>query len=332
MTTFTALRIHQVEKATQARFDTITVDDLSAGEVVIRVAYSSLNYKDALAVTGKGRIMRGYPKVAGIDLSGHVESSSDPQFKPGDAVLVTGCNIGEALDGGLAEFARVAAASVVPLPKGLSLSEAMALGTAGFTAAMALRRMLENHQAPEMGPIAVTGPTGGVGSIAIDLFKRQGFEIAAITGKMSAEAYLREIGADQVVDRNTLDFGSKPLETARWGGAVDNLGGDTLTYLTRTVKPWGNIASIGLAQAPTLNTTVIPFILRGVSLLGIHSVEVPQAWRLDLWDKLANEWKPRGLEAIAPRVISLEEVPAVCDEMVAGKAQGRTIVRIGGKH
>ena len=332
MTTFTALRIHQVEKATQARFDMITVDDLSAGEVVIRVAYSSLNYKDALAVTGKGRIMRGYPKVAGIDLSGHVESSSDPQFKPGDAVLVTGCNIGEALDGGLAEFARVAAASVVPLPNGLSLSEAMALGTAGFTAAMALRRMLENHQAPEMGPIAVTGPTGGVGSIAIDLFKRQGFEIAAITGKMSAEAYLREIGADQVVDRNTLDFGSKPLETARWGGAVDNLGGDTLTYLTRTVKPWGNIASIGLAQAPTLNTTVIPFILRGVSLLGIHSVEVPQAWRLDLWDKLANEWKPRGLEAIAPRVISLEEVPTVCDEMVAGKAQGRTIVRIGGKH
>ncbi|MDB5988109.1 MAG: acryloyl-CoA reductase [Nevskia sp.] len=330
MPNFNALRIHQVEKATQARFDSISIDDLSAGEVVIRVAYSSLNYKDALAVTGKGRIMRGYPKVAGIDLSGVVDSSSDAHFKAGDAVLVTGCNVGEALDGGLAEFARVPASAVVPLPKGLSLSQAMALGTAGFTAAMALRRMLENHQVPEMGPIAVTGPTGGVGSIAIDLFKQCGFEVAAITGKMSAASYLRELGADEVVDRNTLDFGSKPLETARWGGAVDNLGGDTLTYLTRTVKPWGNIASIGLAQAPTLNTTVIPFILRGVSLLGIHSVECPRAWRLGLWDKLAHEWKPRGLEVIAPRVITLQEVPAVCAEMVAGRAQGRTVVRIGG--
>lgn len=330
MSHFKALRIHQVDKATQARFDSISIDELSAGEVVVRVACSSLNYKDALAVTGKGRIMRGFPKVAGIDLSGIVESSRDAQFKAGDKVLVTGCNIGEALDGGLAEFARVPASAVVPLPPGLSLAEAMALGTAGFTAAMALRRMLENHQAPEMGAIAVTGPTGGVGSIAIDLFKQAGFQIAAITGKLSAENYLREIGADEVIDRNTLDVGSKPMEAARWGGAVDNLGGETLAYLTRTVKPWGNIASIGLAQAPTLSTTVIPFILRGVSILGIHSVECPRAWRLDLWNKLAGDWKPHHLKTIAPREISLEDVPAVCEEMTAGKAQGRTIVRIGG--
>jgi len=330
MPNFKALRIHQLEKTTQARFDSISIDELSTGEVVIRVAYSSLNYKDALAVTGKGRIMRGFPKVAGIDLSGIVESSRDAQFKAGDKVLVTGCNIGEALDGGLAEFARVPASAVVPLPNSLSLAEAMALGTAGFTAAMALRRMLENHQAPEMGTIAVTGPTGGVGSIAIDLFKQAGFQIAAITGKLAAENYLREIGADEVIERQTLDFGSKPIETARWGGAVDNLGGETLAYLTRTVKPWGNIASIGLAQAPTLATTVIPLILRGVSLLGIHSVECPRAWRLDLWNKLAGDWKPRHLKTIAPREISLEDVPAVCEEMIAGKAQGRTVVRIGG--
>lgn len=327
--TFRALRIHQVEKKTEARIDTITLDDLSPGQVVIRVAYSSINYKDALAVTGKGKIMRGYPKVAGIDLSGVVESSEVPDYKPGDKVLVTGCNIGEVLDGGFAEYARVPAEAVVPLPPGLSLLEAMALGTAGYTAALALRRMLENHQTPDLGPIAVTGPTGGVGSIAISLFKRAGFQVAAITGKPGSEAYLRQLGADEIVDRNTLDMGSKPLEAARWGGAVDNLGGDTLAYLTRTVKPWGSIGAIGLAQAPTLNTTVIPFILRGVSLLGIYSVECPRSWRLAIWERLASDWKPRGLTTlIAPKMVTLDQVAEVANELVAGGAQGRTVVRI----
>ncbi len=331
--TFKALRVHQVEKSFQARLEQIQISDLTPGEVVIRVAYSCLNYKDALAVSGKGRIMRAMPRVAGIDLSGVVESSADPQYRLGDKVLVTGCNIGELLDGGLAEFARVPAAAVVPLPTGLSLSEAMALGTAGFTAALALRRMLENHQAPEHGPIAITGPTGGVGSVAISLFKRAGFQVAAITGKITPESekYLRLLGADEIVDRNSLDLGSKPMETARWGGAVDNLGGDTLTYLTRTVKPWGNIGSVGLAQGHTLNTTVMPFILRGVSLLGIHSVEMPRAWRLDIWKHLASDWKPAQLKDIGNRTISLEEVPAVCAELVGGRALGRTIVRIGGE-
>ena len=333
MSTFKALRVHQVEKAFQARFEQIQLSDLTPGEVVVRVAYSCLNYKDALAVTGKSRIMRAMPRVAGIDLSGTVESSSDARYKAGDKVLVTGCNHGELLDGGLAEYARVPAESVVALPKGLSLSEAMALGTAGFTAAMALRRMLENHQAPEHGPIAVTGPTGGVGSVAISLFKRAGFQVAAITGKTTPEAeqYLRMLGADEIVDRNTLDMGSKPMEAARWGGAVDNLGGDTLAYLTRTVKPWGNIGSVGLAQGFGLSTTVMPFILRGVSLLGIHSVEVPRAWREDIWRKLAGEWKPAQLAQIANRTIPLEEVPAVCAELMASQVLGRTIVRIGGE-
>lgn len=333
MSDFSALRVHQVEKSFQSRLERLSLDQLNpilaGGEVVIRVAYSCLNYKDALAVSGKARIMKSFPRVAGIDLSGTVESSNDARYQPGDPVLVTGCNIGEVFDGGLAEVARVAADSVVPLPPGLSLFEAMALGTAGFTAAMALRRMLDNHQAPEMGPIAITGPTGGVGSVAIQLFKRAGFSVTAITGKKAAsEDYLRGLGADEVLERQALDMGKKPLEAGLFGGAVDNLGGETLAGLTRTVRPWGNIGSIGLAQGIELNTTVMPFILRGVSLLGIHSVECPRAWRLDIWNKLANEWKPSALDAIVRRTITLDEVPAACAELIAGSVTGRYVVKL----
>jgi NADPH2:quinone reductase len=330
MSDFRALRVHQVEKSITSRIERITLDDLTPGEVVIRVAYSGINYKDALAVTGKSRIMRTMPRVAGIDLAGHVESSADARFDKGDAVLVTGCNAGELLDGGLAEFARMPADAVVPLAEGMTLAEAMTLGTAGFTAAMALRRMLENHQSPDMGPIVVTGPTGGVGSIAIQLFKRAGFKVTALTGKKSeAEDYLRGLGADDVLDRQAIDFGKKPLESVRFGGAVDNLGGETLAGLTRVVRPWGNIGSIGLAQGHDLTTTVMPFILRGVSLLGIHSVDVPQAWRLDIWNKLASEWKPARLDAIVRRTIGLDDVQAAGAELIAGRVQGRYLVRIG---
>lgn len=331
MSTFKALRVHQVEKSTVSRIEQLTLNDLGAGEVVVRVAWSGINYKDALAVTGKGRIMKGFPKVAGIDLAGIVESSSDARYKTGDKVLVTGCNIGEVLDGGFTEVARLPADILVKLPAGLSLKQAMAIGTAGFTAALALRRMLENHQAPAMGPIAVTGPTGGVGSIAIDLFKRAGFTVHAITGKAGAsDAYLKSLGADEIVSRQSLDMGKKPLESATWGGAVDNLGGETLTWLTRTTKPWGNIASIGLAQSHELHTTVMPFILRGVSLLGIHSVECPRAWREDLWKHLSTDWKPQHLDRIIAREITLDQLPAVCEEFIAGKIQGRTLVKLSG--
>jgi acrylyl-CoA reductase (NADPH) len=331
MATFKALRVQQGSGGRFARFESVTLDDLTPGDVVVRVAYSCLNYKDALAVTGKGSIARGYPRTAGVDLSGVVEVSADPAYRPGDRVLATGAGVGESLDGGLAERARLPAAALVPLPKGLSLLEAMALGTAGFTAALALRRMLENHQAPELGPIAVTGATGGVGGIALGLLKRAGFTTAAITGKPDSAPYLRELGADEVVARQSLASAGKPLETAVWGGAVDNLGGDTLAYLTRTVRPWGNIACIGLAQSPTLNTTVMPLILRGVSLLGIHSVEVPRAWRLAVWEKLAGEWKPHDIERLIVRaIIGLEEVPQACEELIAGAARGRYVVRIGG--
>lgn len=332
MTRFRALRVHAPDKTrTEARHETIGLDDLSAGNVVVRVAWTGINYKDALAVTGKGRILKGYPKVPGIDLAGTVEDSADPRYRTGDKVLVTGCNIGEALDGGYAEFARLPADILVPLPTGLSLREAMAIGTAGFTAALALRRMLENHQRPEMGPIAVTGPTGGVGSIAIDLFKRAGFTVHAITGKAgAADDYLKALGADVVVSRQSLELGQRPLESALWGGAVDNLGGDTLAYLTRTVRPWGNIASIGLAQSHELHSTVMPFILRGVSLLGIHSVECPRAWREDLWQKLSGEWKPRHLERLVTRETDLDGLPAACADLIAGTVTGRTLVRIAG--
>jgi NADPH2:quinone reductase len=331
MSSFQALRVQQGPSGRYARLQSVTLDELTPGEVVVRVAYSSLNYKDALAVTGKGAIARGYPRTAGIDLAGVVEASSAAAFRPGDRVLATGAGLGESLDGGLAERARLPAAALVALPQGLSLLQAMALGTAGFTAALALRRLLENHQAPERGPIAVTGATGGVGGIALGLLKRAGFTTAAITGKPETASYLRELGADEVVARDSLATAGKPLETAVWGGAVDNLGGETLAYLTRTVRPWGNIACIGLAQSAALNTTVMPLILRGVSLLGIHSVEVPAAWRRALWEKLADEWKPHDLERLIVRaVISLEEVPGACEQLMAGAARGRYVVRIGG--
>jgi acrylyl-CoA reductase (NADPH) len=331
MAGFNALRVQQGPGGRFARLESVTLDELTPGEVVVRVAYSCLNYKDALAVTGKGAIARGYPRTAGIDLSGVVETSTDAAFRPGDRVLATGAGVGESLDGGLAERARLPAAALVPLPKGLSLLEAMALGTAGFTAALALRRLLENHQVPELGPIAVTGATGGVGGIALGLLKRAGFAATAITGKPDSAPYLRELGADEVLARESLTTAGKPLETAVWGGAIDNLGGETLTYLTRTVRPWGNIACIGLAQSPALNTTVMPLILRGISLLGIHSVDVPRAWRLAVWDKLAGDWKPHHIERLIVRaVIGLEEVPRACEELIKGAARGRYVVRLGG--
>lgn len=332
---FRALRVHRLEKGTEARLECIGLDDLqgpAAGpNVVIRADWSGINYKDALAVTGKGRILRRYPLVAGIDVAGTVDSSDSAQFKRGDAVLVTGCNLSETLDGGYAEMVRVPAEVVVPLPAGLDLREAMLLGTAGFTAALAVRRMQENHQVPAMGPIAVTGATGGVGSIAIQILSRLGYAVTAITGKPEPGSdYLRDLGASEVLDRRTLDMGKAPLESARWGGAVDNVGSELLGWLTRTVKPWGNIACIGLAGGPELNTTVMPFILRGVSLLGIHSVECPMPWRRAIWEKLATEWKPARLEAVEHRTIGLDELPAACAEVIAGRVQGRFLVRLGG--
>jgi len=332
--TFTAFRIHQVQigdkKKITSGFEQICLDDLTAGEVVIKVAYSDINYKDALAATGKGRILRTYPLVGGIDLSGVVVSSVDERFKNGDKVLVCGAQLSELYDGGYAEYARVKADSIVPLPTGMSLRDVMALGTAGYTAAIAIQRMEDNGQIPERGPIVVTGATGGVGSFAINMLSNIGYEVIAFTGKTNQEAYLKELGATTLINRHDIDMGSKPLENAQWGGAIDNVGGETLSWLTRTTNVWGNIASIGLAGGINLDSTVMPFILRGVSLLGINSVEMPLSVRTQGWKRLATDLKPTKLDLISPTTILFADLPNAFDAYVDGTVTGRTVVKIDG--
>lgn len=329
MSTFQALRVVDAgERKTRCEHQTIGLADLGEGEVVIDVHWSSVNYKDALAVTGKGRIIRRTPCVPGIDLSGVVADSTDSRYQPGQKVLVTGCNIGELLDGGFAQRARLPAEAVVPLPEGLDLREAMMLGTAGFTAGLAVLRMQDNRQSPELGPVLVNGATGGVGSFAIQILSALGYEVAAVTRKADAAERLRSLGATQVLSPEEVATGGKPLEKARWGGGVDNLGGDALAEMTRSVVPFGNIASIGLAAGVELNTTVMPFILRGVSLIGIHSVETPRPLREEVWSRLSGAWKPSGMETTVTRTLTLEEVPDYCAELVAGKVTGRALVQL----
>ncbi|HEV2284407.1 MAG TPA: oxidoreductase [Steroidobacteraceae bacterium] len=329
MKPFKAFRIHLEDGKIAARFEELTLDALGAGEVVIRVACSDINYKDALAATGAGRILRRYPLVGGIDLAGTVESSADARFRPGDAVLVTGCGLSETHDGGYAEFARVPAEWVIPMPAGLDALTAMSLGTAGFTAALAIHRMEQNGQTPDGGPIVVTGATGGVGSVAVDMLATRGYRVIAVSGKPAATEYLKALGAAEVLDRKSLDLGSRPLENARFAGAIDNLGGEVLTWLTRTVDFWGNIASIGLAASPELKTTVMPFILRGVALLGINSSATRREWRLAVWQRIATDLRPRQLARIVTRTIGFDELPQAFPDYIAGKVTGRTVVRIG---
>ena len=329
MKPFKAFRIHSEGGRIAARFEDLTLDQLGVGEVVIRVACSDINYKDALAATGAGKILRRYPLVGGIDLAGTVESSTDARFKAGDPVLVTGCGLSETHDGGYAQFARVPAEWVIPMPAGLDAMTAMSLGTAGFTAALAIHRMEQNGQTPDGGPIVVTGATGGVGSVAVDMLSTRGYRVIAVSGKPDAAEYLKALGAHEVLDRKTLDLGSRPLEAARFAGAIDNLGGEVLTWLTRTVDFWGNIASIGLAASPELKTTVMPFILRGVALLGINSSATRREWRLAVWQRIATDLRPRQLARIVTRTIDFDELPQAVPDYIAGKVTGRTLVRIG---
>jgi acrylyl-CoA reductase (NADPH) len=325
---FRAYRIRERDGVVQAGFERLTLDDLTPGEVVIRAQYSSINYKDALAATGRGRVLRRFPLVGGIDVAGVVESSSDARFAAGDAVLVTGCGLGEDHDGGYAGRVRVPADWVVLLPHGLTQFDVMAIGTAGFTAALALDRMEQNGQRPGDGPLLVTGATGGVGSLAIDLFSAQGYEVVALTGKPDAEDYLRELGATALLDRRQLEMGTRPLEKAQWGGAVDNAGGDTLAWLTRSVRPWGSIASIGLAGGSELHTTVMPFILRGVNILGITSANCPMQRRRHVWQRLATDLRPRHLDVIVEATIDFDELPAAFERIFSGRHCGRTVVKV----
>ena len=301
---------------------------LDPGVVLIKVAYSSVNYKDALAATGVGRIIRRFPCVGGIDLSGTVASSTDPRFKPGDPVIATSFDIGVAHHGGYAEYARVPAQWVVGLPAGLTLFEAMALGTAGFTAALGVVRMEENGLRPGNGPVIVTGATGGVGSLAVDILARLGYQVTALTGKEGEIGYLKELGANEVMLRSALDLSRiRPLDRAVWAGAVDNLGGDVLAWIASTMKQGGTIASIGLAASASLKTTVMPFILRGASLLGIDSGYIGEPYRSGVWQRLANDMRPRHLERMT-RTIAFDDLPPIFDDYIQGQAHGRVVVRI----
>lgn len=324
---FRAFRIHNDDAGYRSGIEELSIDDLSPGEVVIRTAYSSVNYKDALAGTGKGKILRRFPLVGGIDVAGHVVQSRDARFREGDAVLVTGCGLSETRDGGYAEYARLEADWAIPLPQGLGVREAMVLGTAGFTAALALYRMLENGQTPSHGPLAVTGATGGVGSLAVDIFTRAGFEVHAISGKSGQAGYLRGLGAADVLGRDSLST-ARPLESARFGGGLDNVGGTMLASLLAQTAPYGNVATAGLAASPELPTTVMPFIIRGVSLLGVASAGTARPVRERVWAHLASDWKPAHLDRILTREVGLDGLPAVFEAMLAGGSLGRTLVRL----
>lgn len=330
MESFKALLIEERDGKVESGFVRMDAGRLDAGEVTIRVAYSSVNYKDALAATGAGRIIRRFPCIGGIDLSGTVVDSADPRFKPGDPVIATSFDIGVAHHGGYAEYARVPAAWVVPLPAGLSLYDAMALGTAGFTAALGIVRMEENGLRPDKGPVIVTGATGGVGSLAVDMLARLRYHVVALTGKESEADYLRGLGAAEVMLRDGLDLTRiRPLDSARWAGAVDNLGGDILAWIASTMMQGGTIASIGLAASMKLNTTVAPFILRGVSLLGVDSGYIGEPYRSGVWQRLAGDLRPPHLESMSRR-IAFDELPGIFDEYIAGRAKGRVVVEIAG--
>ncbi len=329
MNGFRAFRIRRRDDRVEAGFESMRLDELTPGEVVIRVRWSGINYKDALAATGAGRILRQYPLNGGIDLSGEVVTSTDPRYRDGEAVLVTGCGLSETVDGGYAEYARVAGDSVIRLPEGVDLQQAMAIGTAGFTAALAIHRMEHNGQVPGRGPVVVTGASGGVGSIAVDMLAGRGYEVVAVSGKAEVGDYLRALGAARVLRRQDIDYGSRPMETALWAGAIDNVGGETLTWLTRTVDFWGNIASIGLAGSAKLETTVMPFILRGVNLLGINSSATPRDLRLEVWKRIAGDLRPRHLDRLVTRTIGFDELPGAFGDYLEGRVTGRTVVRIG---
>ena len=327
---FRAYRLTEANGRITAAFVDTIASELDAGDVVVRVAFSDINYKDALAATGRGRILRRTSCIGGIDLSGTVVSSNDPRFATGDAVLATGFDLGVSHDGGYAEYARVPGDWLVPLPPSLSLWDAMALGTAGFTAALAIIRMEHNGLRVDNGPVIVSGGTGGVGSIAIAALARLGYQVVGLTHKgEEVDSYLTSLGAAAVQHASGIDFTrTKPLDKATWAGGVDTLGGDVLAWMASTMKVNGVIASAGLAKSAALTTTVLPFILRGVSLLGINSSDSPsRELRHQAWRRLATDMRPPMLSAIA-RTITFDELPAAFDQFIAGTVRGRVVVRI----
>ena len=328
MQTFKAYRTFEQDKVVSSRFVDLSLDDLDQGDVVIRTKYSTINYKDALSYGGAGKIMRKFPTVAGIDMAGTVETSKDPRWKRGDKVIVTGYDLGVSHDGGYSEYVRVPADWIVRRPESMTAFDAMTLGTAGFTAALAIHLMQHNGLVPDNGPVAVTGATGGVGSVAIEILAKQGFHVVAITGKTRESDYLRHIGAREVMLRSSLEMSKiRPLEEGTWAGAVENLGGDQLEWFLATPKVTGTVAAVGLTADMKLETTVAPFILRGVHLLGADSANCPMSLRQTLWNKLAVEWRPDQVHDQV-RTIEFDELPTHFDAYLKGMARGRTVVRV----
>ena len=327
---FKALVLEQQDRQLTAAIRTLGVEDLPAGDVLVKVEYSSINFKDAMAIGNRG-IIRKFPAVPGIDLAGEVVSSEHPGHKPGDKVILTGWGMGERFWGGFSQYARVQGECLVPLPAGLTTRQAMAHGTAGLTAALCVAALLRNGVRPADGEVLVTGATGGVGSIAVALLARLGFQVAAMTGKPEQAAFLQELGATRLVGRDALATPSKPgrfvLEPETFAAAVDTVGGPTLAAIVAGLKYGGSVAACGLVGGVEVDTHVFPFILRGVNLLGIDSVRCPTPRRLEAWTTLARDLPAAVLEGLT-REIELEQVPAEAARILAGQARGRVLVRL----
>jgi acrylyl-CoA reductase (NADPH) len=321
--TFRALVLEEIDGKTQSNIQQLEPSSLPDGEVLVRVSHSSLNYKDGLAITGTGKIIRKFPMVPGIDFAGVVEASSSDRYKPGDQVVLTGWGVGERHWGGLSELARVKSDWLVPLPKGLSAAQAMGIGTAGFTAMLCV--MALERAGLETGEVVVTGAAGGVGSVAVMLLAKLGHQVTASTGRSETHDYLREIGASDILERDVLAASSRPLETERFSGAVDTVGGTTLAGLIARMKYNSSIAACGLAGGAGLTTTVMPFILRGVNLLGVESVVVPYEKRIAAWDRLVKDLPLDHLER-AMQTVKLKDVPRLAQEIIAGQVRGRVVV------
>jgi putative YhdH/YhfP family quinone oxidoreductase len=323
-TSFKAFRLHSIDGAIRGNLETIQLTSLSPGNVIIKVAYSSINYKDALVSKGLNNIVREWPRISGIDLTGTVVESQDSRFKAGDEVLVNGCGIGVDHDGGHAQYARANADWIMKIPEGLTLLDAATIGVAGYTAGLSLDLMELNGLNPLNGPILVTGATGGVATIAIDMLSKRGYQVTAMSGKQNVVGYLKDLGASEVIERIPSEEKFKPLEKAQWAGAIDSVGGATLAWLTRVMQPGGVIAAFGNAGGAELETTVIPFILRGIRLIGINA-NSPMNIREKVWRKIANEYRPTHLKEIAS-VIGLDDLSHYLDLTLTGKSKGRIVI------
>lgn len=329
-TTFRAFIVNKTEEGFSANIGDLSHADLPDGEVLVKVAYSGVNYKDGLASIPEGKVVRSYPFVPGIDLAGIVEESSDTRFKAGDEVIATSYNLGVSHYGGFSEYARVRADWVVPKPAGLTLQESMALGTAGFTSALAVYQLEKNGLKPDNGPVLVTGASGGTGSIAVSILHQLGYQVSASTGKASEHDYLRALGASDILDRAVTSAESqRPLEKETWAGSVDSVGGSTLAYLIRTTKYSGSIAAFGNTGGVNFSTTVFPFILRGINLLGIDSVSCPMALRREIWQRLASDYKPAKLISHIGHEVSLQQLPDALTRVLKGEVRGHTVIKVG---